>query len=114
LLEYRKQFKSNRASATNMRGWLVLSLYLKKIYRLQQKVARHEGTTMQKDLLDAMPNSVSRETLGCRPKEVLGCSENTSKPRRYHFVVACLALFALMPLVWHSKSSNLITKKSCF
>jgi hypothetical protein len=29
----------------------------------------------------------------------LGSSENASKPRRFHFFVACLALFAYIPLV---------------
>jgi hypothetical protein len=63
---------------------------------------------MYNDLpLDTMPNSLSKEILGYRPKEVLGCSKITIEPRRCHFVVACLALLAYMPLVWHSETINL-------
>jgi hypothetical protein len=35
----------------------------------------------------------------------LGSSENTSKPRRRLFFVACLVLFAYVLLVWHSEFS---------
>jgi hypothetical protein len=57
--------------------------------------------------------------LGLQPSEVwkqpdrlpaegrLGSSENTSKPRRCLYFVACLALFAYVPLVWHSEPSIL-------
>jgi hypothetical protein len=38
----------------------------------------------------------------------LGSSENTRKLRRCLFFVACLALFAYVPLVWHSEPSILI------
>jgi hypothetical protein len=38
----------------------------------------------------------------------LGSSENTSKPRRCLFVVACFALLAHVPLGWHSEPSILI------
>jgi hypothetical protein len=58
--------------------------------------------------------------LGVQPREVwkqpdqlpaegwLGSPENTSKPRRYLFFVACLAVFAYVPLIWHSEPSILI------
>jgi hypothetical protein len=34
-------------------------------------------------------------------------SENTSKLRLFLFFVACLALFAHVPLVWYSETSSL-------
>jgi hypothetical protein len=58
--------------------------------------------------------------LGSKPREVwkqpgrlpaegrLGSSENTSKPRRCLLFVACLALFAYAPRVWHSEPRILI------
>jgi hypothetical protein len=58
--------------------------------------------------------------LGLQPSEVwkqpgqmpsegrAGSSENASKPWRCHFLVACLAVFAHVPLVWYSEPSILI------
>jgi hypothetical protein len=62
---------------------------------------------MYNDLpLDAMPNSLSKE-FSIAGRKNARFLENTSKPRRCHFVVACLALVAYIPLVWHSETSGL-------
>jgi hypothetical protein len=62
---------------------------------------------MYNDLpLDAMPNSLSRETLGCWPRECY-VVQKTQASRGVVIFVACLALFEYMPLVWHSEISNL-------
>jgi hypothetical protein len=53
------------------------------------------------------PGKYWNSPVGCRQKGLPDSAENTSKPRRFLFFVVCLALFAYMPLVWHSKASDL-------
>jgi hypothetical protein len=66
------------------------------------------------------PRETRMSNLRLKPSEVwkqpgrlpadgrLSSSENRSKSRRRLFFVACLALFACVPLVWHPETSILI------
>jgi hypothetical protein len=58
--------------------------------------------------LGLQPRDVWKQPDRLPAEETLGCSENTSKPRRCFLGAACLALFAYVPLLWHSGSSILI------
>jgi hypothetical protein len=97
---------NKRREASSIAYWRISRSRIVLPHIFLEKSNQHRETRMSD--LGLQPREVWKQ-LGRLPAEGrLGSSENTSNPRRCLLFVACLALFAYVPLVWHSEPSILI------